>query len=80
MGQHAGRDAIDLGVKTLGVERGGVGAATAVAVLDETDALGLLAQFGDALGAETAEDHGAEIVLRAVGEFVLEEPHVVANI
>jgi len=78
--EDAGGDAVDLGVKALGVERGGVGLAGAVAVFDEADALGFLAEFGDALGAEAAEDHRAEIVLSAVGEFVFENPHVVADI
>ena len=78
--EDAGGDAVDGGVEALGVERGGVGGAGAGAIFDEAHALGLLAQFGHALGAKPAGDHRAKIVLRAVGELVFEDPHVVADI
>ena len=78
--ENAGGDPVDSGVKPFGVERGGVGGARAGAVFDEAHALGLFAELRDTLGAKPAKDHGAEIVLRAVGEFVFEDPHVVADI
>ena len=78
--ENAGGDPVDGGVKAFGVERGGVGGAGPRAVFDEAHALGFLAELRDSLGAKPAGDHGAEIVLRAVGEFVFEDPHIVADI
>jgi hypothetical protein len=79
-GDHAGGDAVERRVETVGVHVALVRDAVAVRVLEQADDLALDPELLFALGTEFVPDELRAILDRAGGELVLEDPHVVADV
>ena len=79
-GEDAGRDAVEGGCEVVGEHLGHVGAAVAVLVLEEADALGVLVVVLHPLLAEVASHHHEAILDGLAGEVLVQPVHDAADV